>query len=549
LPSSAKPTCPAQAQDKLESCEKRLEPVSTGNTKLAKDISTSCKYTNNRNAKELAGILNKPHVKALLETHDTVAVAARNGGGDLWENTGSHLRLVEADQQEVMATEMHKVVGLRKNPNEPLGLTVEVDENGDLVVARILSGGTIERQGLLKPGDKIQEVNNVPVFTPEQLQNEVALANDSITLRVIPASEIANLLNTNKCFMRALFRYDPSEDSLLPCKEIGLAFDQGDILQILNQKDPNWWQAKKVGSNGPAGLIPSQELEERRKAFVKPEADYVHKISVCGTRISKKKRKVLYQSKANTEFDKAELMLYEEVTRMPPFKRRTLALVGSHGVGRRTLKNRLINSDPSKFGSVVPMTSRPQRELEENGKGYWFVDRDQLEENIREHRMLEYGEHNGHLYGTSLDTIRDVIKQDKMCVLDCSPAALKILHNSSEFTPYVIFIAAPGMELLKQLYDFGRSTGVSNRSLAFDRQSSIRYSSRRARTLESLASLYEEDDLKQTVEESALLQRTYEKYIDQVIVNEDFDSTFRKVVEALETLSNEHQWVPFNWVY
>lgn len=57
------------------------------------------------------------------------------------------------------------------------------------------------------------------------------------------------------------------------------------LLQIVNQKDPNWWQAKKVGSNGPAGLIPSQELEERRKAFVKPEADYVHKISICGARV------------------------------------------------------------------------------------------------------------------------------------------------------------------------------------------------------------------------------------------------------------------------
>jgi hypothetical protein len=57
------------------------------------------------------------------------------------------------------------------------------------------------------------------------------------------------------------------------------------LLQIVNQKDPNWWQAKKVGSNGPAGLIPSQELEERRKAFVKPEADYVHKIGICGTRV------------------------------------------------------------------------------------------------------------------------------------------------------------------------------------------------------------------------------------------------------------------------
>lgn len=62
----------------------------------------------------------------------------------------------------------------------------------------------------------------------------------------------------------------------------------------------------------------------------------------------------MYQSKWNGEFDKAELMLYEEVTKMPPFKRRTLALIGTTGVGRRTLKGRLINSDPDKFAGVIP---------------------------------------------------------------------------------------------------------------------------------------------------------------------------------------------------
>lgn len=63
-------------------------------------------------------------------------------------------------------------------------------------------------------------------------------------------------------------------------------FNHGNnIVQILDQKDPNWWQAKKVGDNELPGLIPSQELEERRKAFVAPEADYVHKTSICGTRV------------------------------------------------------------------------------------------------------------------------------------------------------------------------------------------------------------------------------------------------------------------------
>jgi len=520
-------------------------PVRTRSIQLVSDLKKACDLAQSQEAKELCTIFENPHFKALIQIHDTVADKSYKH-----KSTKPKTKDLSTNKyHQEMNSQTIRIVGLRKIANEPLGFTVQVDENGNLVVARVLTGGVIERQGLLHPGDVILEVNSVHVNSPDELQFEVNRAKENVTLRIAPNPDNAPALKTHQTYMRALFDYEPKEDSLLPCREIGLAFKQGDILQIVNQKDPNWWQAKLVGQDGPAGLIPSQELEERRKAFVKPEADYVHKISICGTRISKKKRKQMYESKCNSDFDKAELLLYEEVTRMPPFKRRTLVLVGTHGVGRRTLKNRLINSDPEKFGAVVPATSRPQRELEENGVNYWFSDQETMEKGIKEHVFLEYGEHNGYLYGTTLDSIRDIIHQGKMCILDCSPPALKILHNSSEFMPYVIFIAAPGMELLKQLYNFNRSTGTSSRNLTFDRQSSIRYSSRRARTLESLASLYEEDDLRRTVEDSCSLQRAYEKYIDLVIINEDFDQTFRQVVEALDTLSMEHQWVPVNWVY
>lgn len=60
---------------------------------------------------------------------------------------------------------------------------------------------------------------------------------------------------------------------------------------------------------------------------------------------------------------------------------------------------------------------------------------------------------------------------------------------------------------------------------------------------------FQEEDLRKTVEDSECMKRLYDKYVDSTIVNEDFDVTFRKVVEALETLSTEHQWVPVNWVY
>lgn len=549
-----------KVQDRLEDHPKLSKPVSLGNTALLKELTLRCNRSKLREARELARLLSKPHLRALIDTHDQIG----EGKGEYQEPQIDQI----FPESNGMPGEAIRMVGIRRKFDEPLGLTVELDEAGNLVIARILGGGAIDKQGLLHVGDIILEVNGIVVYTPEDLQSEIARAKESVTLKIGPretveqlATHAAQVTNGTKldskqkrltCYMRAHFQYDPQEDTLLPCKEIGLSFERGDILQIVDQKDPNWWQAKKVGSDGPAGLIPSPELEERRKAFVIPEADFVHKIGICGARISKRKKKYLYQSKSSSDFDKAELILYEEVTRMPPFKRKTLVLIGTQGVGRRTIKNRLINSDPEKFAGVSPWTSRPPRVLEENGQTYWFAERAEMEEEIKNHKFLEYGEYNGHLYGTHLDTIREVIKQGKMCILDCSPQSLKLLHNSTDFLPYVIFIGAPGMEQLKDLYDVSRSTGnlrASSRNLTFDRQSSIRYSSRRARTLESLASLYEEEDLKRTLEDSASMQRTYDKYIDAVITNNDFDSTFRKIIEALEALATEHQWVPVNWIY
>lgn len=56
-------------------------------------------------------------------------------------------------------------------------------------------------------------------------------------------------------------------------------------------------------------------------------------------------------------------------------------------------------------------TSRPPRVLEENGKNYWFLDREDMDREIYENHFLEHGDYNGNLYGTHLDSIRNVIKQ------------------------------------------------------------------------------------------------------------------------------------------
>lgn len=44
--------------------------------------------------------------------------------------------------------------------------------------------------------------------------------------------------------MKCHFDYNPYNDNLIPCKEAGLKFSKGEILQIVNREDPNWWQVR-----------------------------------------------------------------------------------------------------------------------------------------------------------------------------------------------------------------------------------------------------------------------------------------------------------------
>jgi hypothetical protein len=75
---------------------------------------------------------------------------------------------------------------------------------------------------------------------------------------------------------------------------------------------------------------------------------------VCGLIDRRKKKRLLFNVKESSLFDKGDICLYQEVARMPPFARKCLILIGAHGVGRRTLKTRLIALDPHRFGTTKP---------------------------------------------------------------------------------------------------------------------------------------------------------------------------------------------------
>ncbi|XP_055780487.1 MAGUK p55 subfamily member 2b isoform X2 [Salvelinus fontinalis] len=503
------------AHENLE--ESRLEAVSDNNMELVQDILKELTPLTHRSkaADELACILKEPHFQSLMETHDSVA-------SKTFETPPpSPCSFMDAAfNNQPVPPDAVRMVGIRKVSGEHLGVTFRV-ENGELVIARILHGGMIDQQGLLYVGDIIKEVNAKEVGNdPKVLQQMLKEASGSVVLKILPSYQEPH--TPRQAYVKCHFEYDPSHDNLIPCKEAGLGFSSGDILQIFNQEDLNWWQACHL-EGGSAGLIPSQLLEEKRKAFVKRDLELVTTGPLCSGMGGKKKKKMMYLTTKNAEFDRHELRIYEEVAKVSPFRRKTLVLIGAQGVGRRSLKNKLLVSDPLRYGTTIPFTSRKPKVDEKDGQMYSFMTRSEMDLDIKNGRFLEHGEYDGNLYGTKISSIHEVVDSGKICILDVNPQALKVLRTS-EFLPYVVFIEAPDYEVLKAMNKSAKDAGVMTKQLT-------------------------DSELKRTVDESERIQRAYGHYFDLNIINDSLEGAFCGLKMALERLGAEQQWVPVSWVF
>ena len=74
---------------------------------------------------------------------------------------------------------------------------------------------------------------------------------------------------------------------------------------------------------------------------------------------------------------------------------------------------------------------------------------------IAANEYLEYGTHEEAMYGTKLETIRQIHSEGKMAILDVEPQALKILR-SADYAPYVVFIASPCLQTIQVRNNWGR---------------------------------------------------------------------------------------------
>ncbi|XP_012279305.1 MAGUK p55 subfamily member 7 isoform X1 [Orussus abietinus] len=495
--------------------------------------------------KELFHLLQKPHIQGLLCAHDLIAQK------DYYPRLPEIPLEVDEDEETV------KIVQLVKS-NEPLGATIKTCEvTGKIVIARIMHGGAADRSGLIHVGDEVCEVNGISVEgkTPNCVLKILQNSEGTITFKIVPADSKGGV-RESKVRVKAHFSYRAGDDPYIPCKEAGLDFSKGDVLHIVSQDDTYWWQARREGDrNMRAGLIPSKALQERKITLERQHKEKIDddedSISLCSVPVPLpalcprpstslhasptkcnlqgiKTKKIMYDAAENDDFDREEIPTYEEVAKLYPRPGlyRPVVLVGPPGVGRNELKRRLVATDPEKYRTPVPYTSRPPRPGEVNGKEYHFVTREAMEEDIDTGKFIEYGEYKGNLYGTSAEGVSSLVNAGYVCLLSPHYQALKMLRTP-RLKPFVIYIKPPRFEILKETRNEARARST------FDENNSRGFT---------------DEEFHEILHSAARIEFLYSHLFDEVIVNADLSMAFEQLVDAIHRVETEPMWVPASWV-
>ncbi|XP_042069513.1 discs large homolog 1-like protein isoform X10 [Maylandia zebra] len=388
-----------------------------------------------------------------------------------------------------------------------LGFNIVGGEDGEgIFISFILAGGPADLSGELRKGDRLVSVNGVDLRNATHEQAAAALKNAGQTVTIVAhyrpeeysrfeakihdlreqmmnssiSSGSGSLRTSQKrsLYVRALFDYDKTRDSGLPSQ--GLNFKFGDILHVVNASDDEWWQARQLTAQGEVeevGVIPSKRRVEKKERARLKTVKFNAKSRDRGQSLNDKRKKNLfsrkfpfYKSKEASEQETSDVdqhvtsnasdsessyrgqeeyvLSYEPVVQQEVNYTRPVIILGPM---KDRINDDLISEFPDKFGSCVPHTTRPKRDYEVDGRDYHFViSREQMEKDIQDHKFIEAGQYNNHLYGTSVQSVREVAEKGKHCILDVSGNAIKRLQLA-QLHPIAIFIKPKSVENIMEM--------------------------------------------------------------------------------------------------
>ncbi|XP_073726300.1 disks large homolog 1 isoform X13 [Misgurnus anguillicaudatus] len=443
-----------------------------------------------------------------------------------------------------------------------LGFNIVGGEDGEgIFISFILAGGPADLCGELRKGDRIVSVNGVDLRSATHEQAAAALKNAGQTVTIVAqyrpeeysrfeakihdlreqmmnssiSSGSGSLRTSQKrtLYVRALFDYDITKDSGLPSQ--GLNFRFGDILHVLNASDEEWWQARHVTPDGEMGVIPSKKRVERKERARLKTVKFNSKTRDKAQSLNDKRRKNLfsrkftfYKTKDPSEQETSDadqhvtsnasdsessyrgqedyVLSYEMVTQQEVNYSRPVIILGPM---KDRINDDLISEFPDKFGSCVPHTTRPKRDYEVDGRDYHFViSREQMEKDIQDHKFIEAGQYNNHLYGTSVQSVREVAEKGKHCILDVSGNAIKRLQLAQLY-PIAVFVKPKSVENILEM----------NKRLL-------------------------EEQGRKTYDRAIKLEQEFLEHFTAIVQGDTLEEIYNQVKQIIEEQSGPYIWVP-----
>ncbi|KAM6222111.1 disks large homolog 1 isoform 2-T2 [Rhynchocyon petersi] len=424
-----------------------------------------------------------------------------------------------------------------------LGFNIVGGEDGEgIFISFILAGGPADLSGELRKGDRIISVNSVDLRAASHEQAAAALKNAGQAVTIVAqyrpeeysrfeakihdlreqmmnssiSSGSGSLRTSQKrsLYVRALFDYDKTKDSGLPSQ--GLNFKFGDILHVINASDDEWWQARQVTSDGESdevGVIPSKRRVEKKERARLKTVKFNSKTrgdkgipEDMGSKGLKHVTSNASDSESSYRGQEEYVLSYEPVNQQEVNYTRPVIILGPM---KDRINDDLISEFPDKFGSCVPHTTRPKRDYEVDGRDYHFVtSREQMEKDIQEHKFIEAGQYNNHLYGTSVQSVREVAEKGKHCILDVSGNAIKRLQIAQLY-PVSIFIKPKSMENIMEMNK--RQT---------------------------------EEQARKTFERAMKLEQEFTEHFTAIVQGDTLEDIYNQVKQIIEEQSGPYIWVP-----
>ncbi|XP_072111214.1 disks large homolog 1 isoform X5 [Mobula birostris] len=476
---------------------------------------------------------------------------------------GRYSPITKVVGDDEMTREPRKVVLHRGSTG--LGFNIVGGEDGEgIFISFILAGGPADLSGELRKGDRIISVNSIDLRSATHEQAAAALKNAGQAVTIVAqyrpeeysrfeakihdlreqmmnssiSSGSGSLRTSQKrsLYVRALFDYDKTKDSGLPSQ--GLNFSFGDILHVINASDDEWWQARQVTLDGESeeiGVIPSKRRVEKKERARLKTVKFNSKSRDKGQSFNDKRKKNIfsrkfpfYKSKQQSERETSDLeqhvtsnasdsessyrgqedyvLSYEPVGQQEVRYSRPVIILGPM---KDRINDDLISEFPDKFGSCVPHTTRPKRDYEVDGRDYHFVtSREQMEKDIQDHKFIEAGQYNNHLYGTSVQSVREVAEKGKHCILDVSGNAIKRLQIAQLY-PIAIFIKPKSVENIMEM----------NKRLTADQA-------------------------KKTFDRAMKLELEFTEHFTSIVQGNLLEEIYTQVIQIIEEQSGPYIWVP-----